>query len=218
METYTYDILYLILAKNMKKLIFATHNNGKLEEMRQILSGLPLEVISAEEAGVFEDPEETGETFAENALLKAKFVTAQTGEWSVADDSGLCIAALNGQPGVKTARWAGKGASGKELVEFTIQKLFGVPENKRQAYFESVAALVGPNGEEQIFTGKIAGSIALAPMGEAHEKLPYDAVFIPEGSDATFAQIPAEVKNAMSHRGLAFKQLRNWLEQVTANI
>lgn len=190
------------------QLIFATHNPGKVIEMKQILLGLPFEVMSADDAGVHEDVVEDGMTFEENALKKARFVSQQTGQWSVADDSGLSIDALDGAPGVFSARWAGEGATGEQIVAYTLKELEGVPEHRRSAWFESAAALVAPDGQEWVFTGKVEGTIPLEPRGAARPKLPYDVIFIPEGHTKTFAEMTDEEKNSLSHRGEAFRQLK----------
>jgi XTP/dITP diphosphohydrolase len=193
------------------RLVFATHNPGKIPEMQAILAGLKLEVCSADDAGVHEDVMEDGATFAENALKKARFVSQQSGEWAVADDSGLCIQALNGEPGVFSARWAGEGASSETLVVFTLKQLENVPEGKRQAWFESCAALVAPDGREWTFGGKISGTIPLNPRGKPRPKLPYDTIFIPDGHARTFAEMSDAEKNSLSHRGEAFRKLREFL-------
>lgn len=117
----------------MKRLVFATHNPGKILEMRQLLSDLAIEVLSAAEAGATQDVEEDGETFEENALKKARFVASGTGEWAVADDSGVTIDALDGRPGVYTARWAGEGATDEQLVAHMLEQLKDVEEGRRGA-------------------------------------------------------------------------------------
>ncbi|NTU98983.1 RdgB/HAM1 family non-canonical purine NTP pyrophosphatase [Candidatus Falkowbacteria bacterium] len=195
----------------MKKIVFATHNQGKIIEMKEILKGLPLEIISAEEAGVTEEPVEDGKTFAENALIKARYVASKTGEWSIADDSGLCIAALDNEPGVHTARWGGEAGQSVGLAQYALNRL-GDKEN-RQAEFFSAVALVSPQGEEHVFQGSIAGAISDKLCGEAHPKLPYDQVFMPNGYKHTFAEMPREEKNKMSHRGQAFLLAKDWLEK-----
>lgn len=195
---------------HMEKIIFATHNKGKIIEMRAILAGLPITVIDAEAAGVTEEPLEDGETFEANALKKAGFVAVRTGEWSIADDSGICIDALGGRPGVHSARWAGEGV---DLAEFTLAAMEDVAVPQRTAEFVSSAVLVSPTGEHWTFTGKIKGRIAAGLSGEAHHhKLPYDRIFIPNGYDKTFAEMSMEEKNILSHRGRAFRELRDWLE------
>lgn len=194
------------------KLIFATHNDGKLREMKNILSDLPLEILSAAEAGILEEPIEDGATFADNALIKAKFVAERSGEWTVADDSGLCVESLGGMPGVFSARWAGEGASGEEKADKVLRELGEMPMEKRGAYFESALALVSPRGEHWIFSGRIDGRITFSRQEIiARPKLPYDAIFMPAGHDRTFGQMTDEEKNALSHRGLAFRSLKEFL-------
>ncbi len=196
------------------QLVFATHNPGKVTEMRAILAGLPMEIISADEAGAPEDVIEDGVTFAENALKKARFVSQRTGKWAVADDSGLSIDALDGAPGVFSARWAGEGATGEQLVTYTLNELQGVPEHRRTAWFETAAALVSPDGQEWTFSGRLDGMIPLSPRGTPRERLPYDVIFIPEGHTRTFAEMTDEEKNSLSHRGDAFRQLKEFLARV----
>ncbi len=194
------------------KLIFATHNEGKIIEMKNILGGLPWEILSAEEVGVTEEPVEDGEDFVDNALLKARFVASQTGQWTVADDSGLCVASLGGAPGVFSARWAGVNATGEEKADKVLQELGDLPAEKRGAYFESSVALIGPDTRHWVFTGRVQGKIAV----ERREKikrphLPYDAIFIPNGFETTFGEMTDEEKNALSHRGQALRQLKEFL-------
>ena len=195
------------------KLIFASQNEGKLIEMRQIVADFDIEVLSAKEAGVIEDVVEDKETFEDNSEKKARFVSEQTGEWAIADDSGICIEALGCRPGVYTARWAGEGASGDDLVRHTLEQMKDIPEGKRQAYFETAAVLISPTGEKYVFTGRVQGRLALAPQGIPRPKLPYDLIFIPEGHDRTFAEMSDDEKNALSHRGEAFRKFKVFLEK-----
>lgn len=191
------------------RLIFATHNPGKLAEMKSILAGLPYEIQSAREAGVTDDVVEDGLTFADNALKKAFEVCEATDVLSLADDSGICIDALNGAPGVFTARWAGEGASDAQLVQHTLEQMQGVPN--RAAAFVCVAALVAPDGRTWTFEGRVDGTLTTESCGTARAKLPYDAIFIPEGETRTFAEMPEEEKHAMSHRGRAMRKVREFL-------
>lgn len=193
------------------KLVFATQNQGKIKEIRQILPNF--EVITAQEAGISEDVEENGKTFEENALKKARFIAKETGEWTIADDSGLCIKALGNAPGVYTARWAGEDASGDDLVNHTLNQMKDVPAGKRDAWFESVAAIVAPNGNEWVFSGKVHGSIAPKAKGKKVPYLPYDVLFIPRGEKKTFAQMDDEKKNEISHRAFSFLKLKKFLEE-----
>ncbi len=197
------------MSKKIKKLIFATHNDGKVIEMRKILEDLDIEILTAEEAGVMEDVVEDRETFVGNSYKKAKFIVDKTGEWSVADDTGICIDALDGQPGVYSARWAGE----EDIVDFTLNKLKDIPEGKRTAYFETAVVLVSPEGERHEFIGRTHGKITTERKGEMHStKLPYDVIFMPKGIDKTFAEITREEKNNMSNRGEAFRKLREFLK------
>jgi len=193
------------------KLIFATHNIGKVKEMRALLVGLNIEVVSADEAGVHEDVVEDGATFEANAAKKASFTAERTGEWVVADDSGLCVEALGYAPGVFSARWAGEGASDETMVNHALAAMKDVPEGKRGAWFECALALRAPDHREWIFKGKVSGRISLERRGLARKKLPYDQIFIPDGHNRTFAEMPDEQKNTLSHRGLAFKKLHTFI-------
>ena len=193
------------------KLIFATHNLGKLKEMRALLDGLPYEVTGAQQAGVTDEVEEDGETLEQNALKKAHAVVKQTGEWAVADDTGLFIAALDGRPGIHSARWAGPTRDEQEIIDFTLKQMRGIPVENRDAFFESVVALVSPLGEELIFRGRVTGKILEVPCGKIRPHLPYDSIFLPDGSQMAFAEMSDEKKNSISHRGNAFRQLKKYL-------
>jgi XTP/dITP diphosphohydrolase len=203
---------YLLSYRRMKKLIFATGNPGKLKEMKQILEDLEVEVLSAAEAGFTDDVVEDGMTFEENALKKAREVSQATGEWAIADDSGITINALGGRPGVYTARWAGADANDQDLVNYTLEQMIDVPKGQRAASFHTVAALVGPNGEEHTFEGIIDGTIPLEPRGKMRAKLPYDVIFEPEGEFRTFAEMSDQEKNALSHRGRAFEKFKEFIK------
>jgi XTP/dITP diphosphohydrolase len=195
----------------MNKLVFATQNPGKIEEMTQLLSGLGIEIVTAAQMGVVDDVEEDQDTFAGNALKKAREIAQLTGEWVVADDSGVCISALNGRPGVFTARWAGEGASDEELVRHTLEQLKDVPEGERAASFHSVAALVAPDGREWTFEGVVSGEILIEAVGDHLPKLPYDVIFKPEGYELPFSLMSAEEKNELSHRGISFRKLAEFI-------
>ncbi len=193
------------------KIIFATHNPGKVKEVSALLAGLDVEIVSAEEAGVIEEAVEDGKTFEENALKKARFVVERTGEWAMADDSGICIDALGGEPGVYSARYAGAGASAEKLINFILEKIKDTPTAERTATFFTAVALISPNGEHWIFEGKVPGQLAPSPRGTPRLKLPYDVVFIPEGESRTFAEMTDEEKNSISHRAMAFLKLKDFL-------
>ena len=195
----------------MKRIIFATHNPGKLLEMQEFIADLNIDVVGAKDAGVFEDVVEDGKTFEANAEKKARFVVEKTGEWAFADDSGLTIDALDDKPGVHTARWAGEGVSGDDLVSHTLEQMKSVPFGNRQASFHTYLVLIGPNNEKHVFNGEIRGIIQTKPSGIARPKLPYDVIFKPDGFDENFAEMSHEQKNAISHRGIAFQKLKELL-------
>ena len=169
------------------KLILATKNSGKIDEIKKILSDLDIQILSAEEVGIKNDIVEDGKTFKENALKKASFVLLKTGEWTMADDSGICINKLSGLPGVKSARWTGKSRNGKEMVSKTLNKLKDI--KSRQAYFECTVALINPKGKHWFFTGRIYGRVTKEPKGKIDSKLPYDVLFVPQGHKKTFAEM-----------------------------
>ena len=193
------------------KIVFATHNQGKLAEMKRLLSGLDIELLGAEEAGVMEDVVEDGKTFKENVLKKAMFVAKRTGEWTIADDSGLCIDAFDGQPGVHTARWAGEKVSKEKLADYTIEKMKDIPASNRMAFWKCVIVLIGPDGRNWMFDGRVDGIIALQKKGLPKPALPYDPIFIPNGEARTFSEMSDEEKNSMSHRGRAVAKLKVFL-------
>jgi XTP/dITP diphosphohydrolase len=194
------------------KLVIASHNAGKVREIRALLAPFGIEPISAGELNLPE-PEETGTTFAENALLKAHASAQGSGLPALADDSGLCAAALGGAPGVYTADWAerqpyeaGPGrdwymAMGK--VEGKLAELG--PNADRSAYFACTLALAWPDGHSEVFEGRVQGSLTWPPRGVLG--FGYDPVFVPTGSNQTFAEIDPEAKHAISHRADAFAKL-----------
>lgn len=181
------------------KFVLATHNPGKLAEMKAILSGLGVEVVSPAEAGVEVDVEETGTTFAENAMLKAKAVCAAAGLPAIADDSGLCVNALNGGPGVYSARYGGEGLDDRGRCRLLLQNLRG--QTTRAAHFTCAVACAFPNGDTLTAEGRCDGAIAFAPLGEGG--FGYDPVFLVPEKGKTFGQIGPEEKSKISHRAKA---------------
>ena len=190
------------------KFVLATHNPGKLREMSAILSHLGVEVVSPEEAGVAVDVEETGTTFAENAMLKAKAICQAAGLPAIADDSGLCVDALNGGPGVYSARYGGEGLDDRGRYLLLLNNLRGMPT--RAAHFACAIACAFPNGDTLTAEGRCDGTIAYAPMGEGG--FGYDPVFFVPGKAKTFGQLTAEEKSEISHRGRALQAFAAKLE------
>jgi XTP/dITP diphosphohydrolase len=196
---------------NTSRLVLATHNAGKLREMRKILGASFGEIVSAGELGLPE-PEETGSTFVENALIKAHAAAKASQCLVLADDSGLCVAALNGDPGLYSARWAGPGKDFKVAMQRVHEALDNSTD--RSAYFIAVLALVSPDGKEEIFEGRADGRIAWPPRGDKGHG--YDPVFIPDGETRSFAEMEEGEKNRISHRGRAMQKLLAWLEKVAS--
>ncbi len=189
------------------KLVFATNNSHKLEEVRQIL-GDRFEVLSLNDIGCHEDIPETGDTFQDNALQKARYVKEHYGYDCFADDTGLEVKALNGAPGVHSARYAGDHDS-----EANMTKLLGELEKKsdRSAQFRTVIALL-LNGQELLFEGIVTGKIGTERHGDGG--FGYDPIFIPDGYTQTFSEMGAESKNLISHRGRAVRKLAEYLKQL----
>ena len=191
------------------KLVLASKNRKKLVEMNDILSRLGVEVCSEAEAGVDVEVEETGTTFEENSLLKARAVMEASGMPAIADDSGLCVDALGGAPGVYSARYGGPELDDAGRYRLLLENLRG--QMTRTAKFVSVITCCFPNGDVICARGACPGTIAYAPQGEGG--FGYDPVFFVPGLKKTFAQLSPEEKNAISHRGKALEQFKVKLEE-----
>lgn len=185
------------------RILLATRNAGKLVELRRMLSGF--EVVGLADVPEFPDAPETGATFAENALAKARDAAAATGLVSVADDSGLAVDALNGMPGVLSARWSGRHGDDAANTALLLAQLGDVPDDRRGAAFVCAAALVVPGGEETVVHGEWKGTIVRAPRGA--NGFGYDPVFVPDGEQRTSAELDPQEKDAASHRALALAAL-----------
>lgn len=193
------------------KIIFATKNKGKLHEIRAILAGSGINVVGLEEAGITDDIIEDGTTLEENALKKARFVFEKKHCMVAAEDTGLFIDALYGEPGLYTARWPGEHG---DHVAYTLERMNNIPAGERTAHFLTVAALISPSGEEYLFEGQVKGHILEVPRGQAHPHLPYDIIFAPsEGDGRTFGEMLDGEKNALSHRARAIEKMKDFLEQ-----
>ena len=182
-----------------QKFVLASHNPGKIREMSAILSQFGVEVVTPKELGITVDVEETGTTFAENAMLKAKAICKESGLPVIADDSGLCVNALNGGPGVYSARYGGEGLDDVQRYQLLLANMRG--QTTRAAHFACAIACAFPNGDELTAEGKCHGTIAFAPMGEGG--FGYDPVFFVPEKAKTFGQLTAEEKSEISHRGKA---------------
>ncbi|MCI9247394.1 MAG: RdgB/HAM1 family non-canonical purine NTP pyrophosphatase [Clostridia bacterium] len=192
-----------------KEIIVASNNKGKLREIQDILRGY--KVTSMKDIGIDIDIEENGETFAENALIKARTISKMTGKLCIADDSGLCMEAFDGFPGIKTARFLGENATQTERNEYIVEKVQGLPREKRKAKFVCTIAVVIPEKEEKTFTGELEGYIATKIRAQGGFGM--DPIFeLADGK--TLAEIGTEAKDRISHRYKALVQLREYLENI----
>jgi XTP/dITP diphosphohydrolase len=185
----------------MTKLLIATNNKGKVHEYRSLLQGLPFELVTPSSEGFQLEVAETGSTFAENARLKAVAFAQASELMTLADDSGLEVDALNGEPGVRSSRYAGEGATDQDRVKFLLAKLRDVPWEKRTAHFTCVIAIVLPDKSIQFCAGECRGLIAFEPQGA--EGFGYDPIFYFPELQKTLAELPLEIKNSLSHRARA---------------
>ncbi len=185
----------------MTELLIATRNAHKVQELAQILAGLPVILRSLADEGIPDEVEETGATYAENAALKATTFARLSGMLSLADDSGLEVDYLGGEPGLRSARYAGEGASNQDRIARLLRNLEGVPWERRKARFVCVIAIADPDGPPVLFEGTCEGIIALEPKGEGG--FGYDPVFHMPEFGCTMAELSEEVKNRVSHRARA---------------
>jgi XTP/dITP diphosphohydrolase len=197
------------------RVVLATRNEHKVAEIRRILelAGAPVDVMPVTAFDGVDDVAETGLTFGENALLKAHAVAEATGLPAVADDSGISVDALNGMPGVFSARWSGRHGDAAANLRLLLAQLADVPDARRSAAFVCVAALVQPDGQEVVEEGRVTGRIIHEPRGSGG--FGYDPIFVPDGDTRTTAEMSPAEKDAISHRGRAFTALaRHLLELV----
>lgn len=197
------------------RVVLATRNAGKIAELRRILAHLDVDLVGTDAFPDLADVAETGTTFAENALLKAHAVSRATGLPAVADDSGLCVDALNGMPGVLSARWAGRHGDDAANLDLVLAQLADIPDGRRGARFTCAAALALPDGTELVVEESLFGSLIRSPRGTGG--FGYDPIFVPEGESRTTAEMTAIEKDTISHRGLAFRALARQLPSVLAS-
>ena len=193
----------------MPRLLLATGNKNKLHELRSLFQDLPYELVTPSEIGIDDKVDESGTTLEENARLKAIAFAASSCLLTLADDSGLEVEALGGEPGVFSSRYAGENATDADRVRFLLSKLKGIPEGKRQAKFRCVIAVAVPDGKVELFAGECRGIITFEPRGEGG--FGYDPIFYLPQFGKTMAELPPEVKNRVSHRGQAAARARSLL-------
>lgn len=194
----------------MKRIIFATGNPGKIREIREILADFGVEVVSMKDAGIQLEIAEDGKTFAENALIKARTVCDASGEITMSDDSGLVVDALDGEPGIYSARWLGETTSYDVKNAEILHRLEGVPEEERSARFVCAVACVFPDGTELTSEGVFEGRIGYEAKGE--NGFGYDPIFYVPSEGRYSAELSPEEKNSMSHRGQALRKMKEQLK------
>jgi len=194
----------------MKEVIIATKNAGKLIEFQSILSAYGLEAISLLELEESPDVEETGSTFEENAILKAEAISKMYGKMAIADDSGLSVDSLGGEPGIYSARYAGEEKNDDANISKLLQQLKGVPKEERNARFRCALALAEPGRETITVEGSVEGYITDEPIGE--NGFGYDPIFLVKDKAKTMAQLSKEEKNKISHRAVALQKLAKLLQ------
>ncbi|MBK9696046.1 MAG: RdgB/HAM1 family non-canonical purine NTP pyrophosphatase [Propionibacteriaceae bacterium] len=198
------------------RIVVATHNAKKAVELRRVLAAedLGVRVLSLDEVDGYPEPRETDITFEGNALIKARAAAHETGHVAVADDSGLAVDLLNGMPGVRSARWAGPQANDAENLDLLLRQLADTADEQRTARFVCAMALVTPEGREWTVTGEMHGRLVLEPRGS--NGFGYDPIFIANGQHGTNAELTAQAKDEISHRGRAVRALAPLLREVLA--
>ncbi|HVX69209.1 MAG TPA: RdgB/HAM1 family non-canonical purine NTP pyrophosphatase [Mycobacteriales bacterium] len=187
------------------KIVLATRNPGKLAELRRILAPYDVELVGLDEVPDAGEIAETGATFAENAMIKAREVARVSGLVAIADDSGLTVDALNGMPGVLSARWSGRHGDDSANLELVLGQIADVPDGRRGAAFVCAAAAAAPDGREVVVEQELTGSLLRERRGT--NGFGYDPIFVPDGESRTTAEMAPEEKDAISHRGKAFRAL-----------
>ena len=193
------------------KLLLATNNQAKVSEYRSLLENIPVELVTLAEQGITTVVDEVGESLEENARLKATLLAAESQLPALADDSGLEVDALGGEPGRLSARYAGEGASDRDRVNYLLSRLRNVPWEKRSACFKCVIAVATPDGEVELCSGECLGIITFEPRGK--QGFGYDPVFYLPELGKTMAELPLEIKNQLSHRGQAARKVYQVLKK-----
>ncbi len=194
------------------KLLLATNNQGKVREYKSLLQNIPYELITFAEQSITTEVSEVGGSLEENARLKATVIADKSQLLTLADDSGLEVDALGGEPGPLSARYAGEGASDRDRVNYLLSRLEGVPWEKRTARFRCVIAIATPNGKAEICSGECQGFITFEPRGE--HGFGYDPIFYLPELDKTMAELPLSLKNQVSHRGQAARKAHQLLKRL----
>lgn len=196
-------------------IILATRNPSKVKQIKQIFDGSRFIIRTLEDAGIKGEAIEDGETLEENALKKARYAYEACGKkyWTMADDTGLFIEALGGEPGVHSAYWGGHHLTKAEILEYCLKRMNGV--TNRRATFRTVVALISPEGKEKIIEAEACGTLLEAPRVAFQPGMPYSALFVSDGETKSLAEMTVEEENTISHRGKAFREVRACLEKQT---
>jgi XTP/dITP diphosphohydrolase len=194
------------------EIVLATRNKKKIEEIKRVIGDMPVSVLTIDDFPECPEVKEKGVTFRENAIRKALTVAQFTGKPALADDSGLEVDSLSNAPGVFSSRYAGESATDKKNMEKLLHEMRSIDDDKRNARFVCCLALVFPDCRLEIFSGQVEGRIGREPKGSGG--FGYDPLFYPEGRDKTFAEMPADEKDALSHRGKALREFRKYLRSV----
>lgn len=196
---------------SMKKILIATGNQGKFKELMEVLGDLPFEFVSLKDVGITTDVEETGKTYADNAILKAEHFGKMAGLPAISDDSGIVVEALEGELGVHTRRWgAGAKATDQEWLDFFLNRMR--TEENRRTEFISVVAFYNPEKPTVTFKGECTGSILQEPQVDLEPGIPLSSVFLPDGFDKVYSALTKHEKNQVSHRGKAVHALYQYLK------
>jgi XTP/dITP diphosphohydrolase len=213
---YSAASIFICYNPDMERLLIATNNKGKIREFQALLAGIPYALVTPNDLNLKLEVEETGVSYEANARLKARAFSQASGLLTLADDSGLEVDALNGEPGIHSARYAGPAAKDGNKIDFLLSKLQGVPEEKRTARFRCVIAIAGAVEKVWYCEGKCEGRITLAPRGA--EGFGYDPVFLFPEMGKTMAELPEDVKNQISHRGRAAFEAVKYLKGLSTAV
>ena len=192
------------------EIVLATRNKKKIEEIKRVIGGMPISILTIDDFPGCPEVEEKGVTFEENAAKKALAVAQYTGKPSLADDSGLEVYALNNAPGILSSRYAGEGANDRKNIEKLLHEMRSIVDKERNARFVCYLALAFPDGRVEIFSGQVEGRIGSEPQGSYG--FGYDPLFYPKGHDSSFAEITAREKDSLSHRGEALREFQKYLK------
>ena len=197
---------------NHMQIILSTRNPTKVEQIRELFIGNSIVVLNLSDVNILGQADEDGTSLAENAMKKALFAYEHSGEscWTMADDTGIFIDALNGEPGMYAARWAGEHKTTEEILSYALTRLVG--ENNRTAQFKTVVAVVSPTGAQYFFEGEVRGSMLETPRVAPQLKMPYSSLFVPDGYEKSWAEMTTEQENMISHRGKAFRKVLEFLK------